>query len=63
MNARRFRYTRGQFQAPPNGPHLKKPIPPIAYKIVALVILVLVVYLVWKMYNHLPPARPFQYPA
>jgi hypothetical protein len=42
---------------------LKKPIPPIVYKIVVLIIIVLVAYLVWKMYSHLPPERPFQYPA
>jgi hypothetical protein len=28
-----------------------------------IIILVLVVYLVWRMYNRLPPPGPLQYPA
>jgi hypothetical protein len=35
----------------------------LIYKAAVIIILVLVVYLVWKMYNRLPPAQPFRYPA
>ena len=38
-------------------------IPRVAYKIVGVIILILLVYWVWKMYTRLPPARPIQYPA
>ena len=33
------------------------------YKIVMVIILVLLAYWLWKIYTHLPPAHPLQYPA
>jgi len=40
-----------------------RPIPSIVFKIGLLVILVFLLYSVWKMYKRLPPAQPFHYPA
>jgi hypothetical protein len=45
---------------PPESPKLRKT---TVYKIVAVIILILVAYWLWKMYTHLPPAQPLQYPA
>jgi hypothetical protein len=48
------------------GPRFRKarlPIPSIVYKIVVLRILALLLFWLWKMYMHLPPAQPFRYPA
>lgn len=50
----------------PLRPRLRKPprpIPSVVYKIGLLVVLVLLLYSVWKMYKRLPPAQPFHYPA
>ena len=33
------------------------------YKIVAVVILLLIIYWMWKTYTHLPPTQPPHYPA
>ncbi len=53
---------------PPESPESKNSarhtgIPVIAYKIVGLILLVLLVYWLWRTYTHLPPAQPTRYPA
>lgn len=50
-------------QPPRPRPRTKKPVPSIVYKVVILIVLVGLLYLVWELYNRLPPTRPFQYPA
>jgi hypothetical protein len=38
-------------------------IPIIAYKIGGIILIVLLLFWVWRMYRRLPPAQPAQYPA
>jgi len=53
---------------PPESPESKNSarhtgIPVIAYKIVGLILLILLVYWVWRTYTRLPAAQPIHYPA
>jgi hypothetical protein len=57
---------------PPEPPELPEPqskntarigIPLIVYKIVGLILLILLVYWVWRTYTRLPAAQPVQFPA
>jgi len=43
-------------------PHVPR-IPVIAYKIAGLILLVLLVYWLWRTYTRLPAAQPVQFPA
>lgn len=45
---------------PPEPPKLRKS---TVYKIVTVIIFVLIAYWLWKIYTHLPPTQPLQYPA
>jgi hypothetical protein len=33
------------------------------YKIVIVVLILVLAYLIWRVFTHLPPAHPLQYPA
>jgi hypothetical protein len=53
---------------PPESPESKNNarhtgIPVIVYKIVGLILLILLVYWLWRTYTRLPAAQPIRYPA
>jgi hypothetical protein len=52
---------------PPQPPRPRRPQPPLLksstiYKTLLVIAVVLIAFWLWRVYTHLPPAQPLQYP-